>query len=122
MPPQRCVALAAERPIGGLILDAPFTSAADIGASAYPFVPVRWFIKDSFHSDERIGRVKAPLLVLHGELDRIIPIKFGERLFTLANEPKQMVRLPSGGHVDLDDHGAPDAVRAFLNGLPRTLK
>ena len=116
------IALAAERPIGGLILDAPFTSAADIGASAYPFVPVRWFIKDSFHSDERIGRVKAPLLVLHGELDRIIPIKFGERLFTLANEPKQMVRLPSGGHVDLDDHGAPDAVRAFLNGLPRTLK
>ena len=114
------IALAAERPIGGLILDAPFTSAADIGASAYPFVPVRWFIKDSFHSDERIGRVKAPLLVLHGELDRIIPIRFGERLFTLANEPKQMVRLPSGGHVDLDDHGAPDAVRAFLNGLPRT--
>ena len=54
-------------------------------------------------------------------MDRIVPIRFGERLFTLANEPKQMVRFPSGGHVDLDDHGAPDAVRAFLNGLPRTL-
>ena len=115
------IALAAERPIGGLILDAPFSSAADIGAAAYPFIPVRWFIKDSFRSDERIGKVKAPLLVLHGEMDRIIPIRFGERLFTLANEPKQMVRLPSGDHVDLDDHGAPDAVRAFLNGLPRTL-
>ena len=115
------VALAAERPIGGLILDAPFSSAADIGAAAYPFIPVRWFIKDSFRSDERIGRVKAPLLVLHGEMDRIVPIRFGERLFTLANEPKQMVRFPSGDHVDLDDHGAPDAVRAFLNGLPRTL-
>ena len=115
------IALAAERQIGGIILDAPFTSAADIGASAYPFIPVRGFIKDSFRSDERIARVKAPLLVLHGELDRIIPIRFGERLFTLANEPKQMVRFPSGGHVDLDDHGAPDAVRAFLNGLPRTL-
>jgi len=115
------VALAAEREIGGLILDAPFTSAADIGASAYPFIPVRWFIKDSFRSDERIGRVKAPLLVLHGEQDRIVPIRFGERLFALANEPKQMVRFPSGGHVNLDDHGAPDAVRVFLNGLPRML-
>ena len=115
------VALAAERPIGGLILDAPFSSAADIGAAAYPFIPVRWFIKDSFRSDERIGRVKAPLLVLHGEMDQIIPVRFGERLFTLANEPKQMVRFPSGGHVNLDDHGAPDAVRAFLNGLTRTL-
>ena len=87
------VALAAEREIGGLILDAPFTSAADIGASAYPFIPVRWFIKDSFRSDERIGRVKAPLLVLHGEQDRIVPIRFGERLFALANEPKRMVRF-----------------------------
>ncbi|HET8973479.1 MAG TPA: alpha/beta hydrolase [Pseudolabrys sp.] len=115
------IALAAERQTGGIILDSPFTSAADIGASAYPFVPVRWFIKDSFRSDERIGRVKAPLLVLHGEMDPIIPVRFGERLFALANEPKRMVRFSSGGHVNLDDHGAPDAVRVFLNGLPRTL-
>ena len=115
------VALAAERPIGGLILDAPFTSAADIGASAYPFIPVRWFIKDSFRSDERIGRVKAPLLVLHGGMDGIIPVRFGERLFALANEPKRIVRFPSGGHVNLDDHGAPAAVRAFLSELPRRL-
>ena len=115
------IALAAERQIGGLILDAPFTSAADIGAAAYPFVPVRWFIKDAFRSDQRIGRVKAPLLVLHGEQDRIIPIAFGEKLFALASEPKQMVRFPSGGHVDLDDHGAADAVQTFLDGLSRTL-
>jgi fermentation-respiration switch protein FrsA (DUF1100 family) len=115
------VALAAERPVAGLILDAPFTSAADIGASAYPFIPVRWFIKDSFRSDQRIGRVKAPLLVLHGDMDGIVPVRFGERLFALANEPKQMVRFALGGHVNLDDHGAPDAVRAFLNGLPSTL-
>ena len=114
------VALAAERPIGGLILDAPFSSAADIGASAYPFIPVRWFIKDSFRSDERIGKVRAPLLVLHGEQDRIVPIRFGEKLFELGNEPKRMVRFPRGGHVDLDDHGAAEAARAFLNGLPRT--
>jgi fermentation-respiration switch protein FrsA (DUF1100 family) len=113
------VALAAERPIGGLILDAPFTSAADLGASAYPFLPVRWFIRDSFHSDERIVRVRAPLLVLHGEQDRIVPIRFAENLFALANEPKRMVRLPSGGHVNLDDHGAAEAARAFLNALPQ---
>jgi fermentation-respiration switch protein FrsA (DUF1100 family) len=115
------VALAAERPVAAVILDAPFTSAADIGASAYPFIPVRWFIKDSFRSDQRIGRVKAPLLVLHGEMDGIVPVRFGEKLFALANEPKQIVRFPSGGHVNLDDHGAPHAVRAFLNRLPRTL-
>jgi hypothetical protein len=113
------VALAAGQPVSGLILDAPFTSAADIGAAAFPFVPVRWFIKDAFRSDQRIARVKVPLLVLHGERDQVVPIKYGERLFELANEPKRMVRFPSGGHVDLDDHGAAEPVMAFLKTLPQ---
>ena len=108
------VALAAEREISGLILDAPFTSAADVGATAYPFLPVRRLIKDTFHSDERITHVNAPLLVLHGELDRIVPITFGEKLFSLAKDPKRMVRFPHAGHVDLDDYGAAHAVREFL--------
>jgi fermentation-respiration switch protein FrsA (DUF1100 family) len=109
------VALAATHAVGGLILDAPFTSAADVGAAAYPFVPVRWLIKDSFRSDLRIASVTAPVLVLHGAHDRVVPIHFGERLFALANEPKRFVRFADGGHVDLDDQGAPEAVRAFLD-------
>ena len=52
------VALAAERQVGRVILQAPFTSAADIGASAYPLLPVRLLMKDQFRSDERIGNVK----------------------------------------------------------------
>ena len=111
------VAVAAEREVGGVILDASFTSIADVGAAAYPFAPVRWLIKDPFHSDERIARVSAPLLLLHGERDRIVPIAFGERLFSLAREPKRFVRFPLGGHVDLDDYGAQKAVRTFLSEL-----
>ena len=111
------IALAAEREVGGVILDAPFTSIADVGAAAYPFAPVRWLVRDAFRSDLRIGKVRAPILVLHGERDRIVPIRFGERLYALANEPKRMVRFPQGGHVDLDDHGAIDVVRAFVAGL-----
>src|SRR5215510_1675528 len=114
------VALAAVRPIAGLILDAPFTSAADVGASAYPFAPVRWLLKDPFRSDERIARVRVPLLALHGELDRIVPIRFGEKLFSLAREPKRMVRFPQAGHVNLDDHGAEKAVRVFLSEVVPT--
>ena len=112
------VALAAGHEVAGVILDAPFTSAAEVGAAAYPFAPVRWLMKDKFHSDERIGRVSAPLLVLHGEQDRIVPIRFGEKLFALAREPKRFVRFPQGGHVDLDDHGAAKVVREFLAELP----
>lgn len=112
------IALAADHKVGGLILDAPFTSAADVGAAAYPFLPVRWLIKDPFRSDRRIARVHAPILVLHGARDRVVPVRFGERLFALANEPKRMVRFPDGTHVDLDDHGAIEAVKKFLAELP----
>jgi fermentation-respiration switch protein FrsA (DUF1100 family) len=108
------VALASERAVGGLILDAPFTSAADVGAAAYPFAPVRWMMKDPFRSERRIAQVSAPVLVLHGERDRVVPIRFGARLFAMAQEPKRMVRFPTGNHVDLDDHGAIDVVKKFL--------
>jgi fermentation-respiration switch protein FrsA (DUF1100 family) len=111
------VALAAGHDVAAVILDAPFTTAAEVGAAAYPFAPVRWLMKDKFRSDERIGRVTAPLLVLHGEQDRIVPIRFGERLFALAREPKRFVRFPGGGHVNLDDFGAAKVVQTFLAGL-----
>lgn len=109
------VALAAERPVGKLILQAPFTSAADIGAAVYPILPVRLLMKDQFRSDLRIGKVKAPLLILHGARDGVVPLAFGERLHAMANEPKRMVRLPRGDHNDLDSHGAPAIVRAFID-------
>ena len=111
------VALGSEREIGALILDAPFTSAADVGAAVYRFVPVRWFMRDPFYSDRRIAKVRAPILVMHGERDLVVPISFGERLFALANEPKRMHRFPLGGHVNLDEHGAMEVVREFLAGL-----
>jgi fermentation-respiration switch protein FrsA (DUF1100 family) len=73
-------------------------------------------MKDQFHSDELIGKVGVPVLVMHGERDPGIPIRFGERLFSLANEPKRFVRFPSGGHDDLDTHGSIAAVQHFLYG------
>lgn len=113
------VALAADRTIGGLILEAPFTSAADVAASVYPIAPVRWLMKDPFPSASRIGGVDAPLLVLHGERDNVIPIGFGERLFALAREPKRMVRFPLGTHVDLDGQGAMAEILKFLDDYAR---
>jgi fermentation-respiration switch protein FrsA (DUF1100 family) len=108
------VALAAERPIGHLVLEAPFTSAVDVAARRYPFVPVSWLMKDQFRSDLRIAAVAAPLLVLHGARDTIVPIEFGERLFALAHEPKRFVRFPGGEHEGLDRLGALAAVKTFL--------
>jgi fermentation-respiration switch protein FrsA (DUF1100 family) len=108
------VALASKHPVGKLILEAPFTSAADIGAAAFPFLPVRWLLKDSFHSDDRIGAVRAPLLIMHGEKDTVVPIRFGERLFALANEPKRMERFAQGDHVNLEEQGVMKVALEFL--------
>jgi fermentation-respiration switch protein FrsA (DUF1100 family) len=108
------VALAADRPVGKLILEAPYTSIVDIAGSLLRIVPVRWLIRDQFRSDERIARVAAPLLIMHGLRDPTIPITFGERLFALAREPKQFVRFPEGGHDDLDAYGAIEAARRFI--------
>jgi fermentation-respiration switch protein FrsA (DUF1100 family) len=108
------VRLAAEKPVGKVILEAPYTSTVDVAAGLFPYVPVRWLMLDQFHSDERIGAVKAALLIMHGARDQTIPIRFGERLFALAHEPKRFIRYEQGGHVDLDDFGAGDAARAFV--------
>jgi uncharacterized protein len=110
------VALAAEKPVGRVILEAPFTSALAIGERRYWYLPVRWLMKDQFRSDERIKKVTAPLLILHGMHDRVVPYAMGERLFELANKPKHIVRFLDGGHEDLDKDGALDAVARFLAG------
>ena len=108
------IALAAEQPVNRLILDAPFTSAVDIAAAAYSFLPVRLLMKDQFRSDERIRQVTAPVLILHGEADRVVPIAYGERLLGMIAGKKQLVRFPAGEHVDLDRHGAMDVALKFL--------
>jgi uncharacterized protein len=111
------VALAADRPVGKLILEAPYTSTADIAGSLALFrlVPVRWLMRDQFRSDERIAAVTASLLIMHGGRDPVIPISFGERLFALAHEPKQFVRFDEGGHENLDDYGALEAAHRFID-------
>lgn len=109
------VALAAEQPVGKLILEAPYTSIADVAGSLLRVVPVRWLIRDQFRSDERIARVTVPLLIMHGARDPGISIVFGERLFALAHEPKKFVRFPEGGHDNLDSYGALETARHFID-------
>jgi uncharacterized protein len=112
------VALASEQPVGKLILEAPYTSLADVAAAAFPIFPVRLAMKDPFHSDRRIAQVRVPLLMMHGARDPTIPIAFGEQLFARANDPKKFVRFDHGGHNDLDDFGAAATARQFI-GAPK---
>jgi fermentation-respiration switch protein FrsA (DUF1100 family) len=67
------VALASEKPVTHVILDAPYSSTVDVAADLYWFLPVRLLMKDQFRSDLRIKNVQAPVLILHGDGDDIIP-------------------------------------------------
>jgi uncharacterized protein len=95
------VALAAEKPVGRVVLEAPFTSAADVGAKHFWFVPVRLLLRDQYRSDLRISEVTAPVLVVHGENDTIVPVTLGERLYSLIRALKSFVRIAGAGHNDL---------------------
>jgi uncharacterized protein len=110
------VALAAEKPVGRVILEAPFTSAAAVAATHYWYMPIGFLMKDQFRSDERIGKVTAPVLILHGMHDHTVPFAMGERMFELTKAHKDIVRFLDGGHDDLDHHGALHAVGRFLAG------
>jgi len=110
------LAIAAERPVGRVILEAPFTSAVAVGARHYWYLPVSLLMKDQFRSDMRIAKVTAPLMIMHGVQDHVVPYAMGERLFDLANKPKHLVRFLDGDHEDLDANGALDAVARFLAG------
>lgn len=108
------VALAAERPVGAVVLESPFTALADVAQAHYWYVPAKWMMLDRFDSAARIADLQAPLMVLHGEADDTVPVRFGRRLFEMAPEPKEALFLPGAGHVDLFGHGADAAAVDFI--------
>jgi fermentation-respiration switch protein FrsA (DUF1100 family) len=113
------VRLASERPVGGLILEAPYTSTADVAKLTYWFVPVDLLMRDQFRSIEAVAEVQSPLLILHGEEDGLIPIRLGEKLYEAAPGPKRFIRLPGVGHLDVLERGAMEPVRSFLRDLEK---
>jgi fermentation-respiration switch protein FrsA (DUF1100 family) len=114
------VHLASQMPVGGVILDAPYTSIVDVAALAYPLLPVRLLLTDRYETTRYIAGIKAPLLILHGEHDGVIPVAMGRELARLAPEPKRLVIFPNGHHSDLyiDGNNAIDAVRSWITELP----
>lgn len=100
--------------VGALILEAPFTSIAEVAAHHYPFLPARWLVRDRFESAAKIARVRAPVLIMHGENDGIVPPRFGRALFEAAVEPKEFRSISGAGHNDLYEFGGAEAAVRFL--------
>ena len=108
--------LAATRPCGGLILEAPFLSAPRV-VTRVRILPV-----DPFPNLKRIGAVKCRVLMIHGTGDRVIPYSQGQALFKLANEPKRFVTVEDGDHntlvVDMGFDNYLELIKSFVDGVP----
>lgn len=95
------VETATQNPASALVLDAPFDSAARLAQLRYPWLPASWLLLDRYDSIEKIRDIDCPLLVVHGDMDRVIPMFLGRRLFDHALEPKRWWMVPGAGHGGL---------------------
>ena len=76
----------------------------NMGKKHYPFFPVSFLLKDKFESYKKITNISVPVLIIHGEVDKIVPFAMGQKMYELANEPKFFYSQEYGDHmVDYDE-------------------
>lgn len=94
--------IAVQKPEAGVILVSSFTSIADMAQHMFPLPFVQYLTWTDYDSETRIKEIEAPLLMLHGSRDQIVPLELGKKLFQQANEPKNFVLLEGAGHNDIE--------------------
>jgi len=110
--------LAAHRPVGAVVLVAPFDSLRRIARKQYPIVPVSLLLKHHFDSLTHAADIKTPLLVIAGERDGLIPPEYSRRLHDVWAGPKQLVLFSEADHNDIHTHSEYwPAIRAFLTSV-----
>jgi fermentation-respiration switch protein FrsA (DUF1100 family) len=110
------VDLAAMDGARGLILESTFSSIPEVAASKVPSAAS--IMTNRFNSVAKIPLYHGPLLQCHGDADRVVPIALGEKLFAAANQPKEFVRVPGGGHCGPPSADYLKALRRFVDNLP----
>ena len=113
------VRLASEKPARALVLEAPYTSIVDM-AGRVTSLPVGSLVRDRFMSRERIGKVRMPVLMIHGDRDSVIPYRLGSRLYDTIREPKTFVTVRGGDHNDplpADPDAYWSSIRRFVVNL-----
>jgi fermentation-respiration switch protein FrsA (DUF1100 family) len=113
--------LASTQSIGALVLLSAFTNLPELAAARYPFLPTSWIVRSQFDNLAKLPKVTAPVLVAHSRNDERVPFAQGERLFEVANAPKQSLWLEGAKHREVyAAAGRPlaEGVSAFIRTLP----
>jgi len=100
-----------------IILETPYTSMAEVAQQHYWYLPAKWLVFDRFELLGIIGNIQSPLLILHGEKDKIIDISFGQKVFEVAPQPKEAIFVPHAGHNNLFDFKVDEKILLFLETL-----
>lgn len=109
--------LAGETSPAAVILESSFRSVPKLAQRLYPFLPARWLVRFDYDAEAYVGRIEAPLLVIHSREDEIIPFGEGRAVFAAAVEPKRLLEIRGGHNTGFLD-SEPDysvGINAFLN-------
>lgn len=94
--------LAATNELDSIVLISPYTSVADVAADIYWFFPTQWLIWDRFDSLAIADQIDERVMILHGDKDTVVPIRFGKKLFEAIKSEKVFITLEGKGHIGLN--------------------
>ena len=109
--------IAQNKKYAGVILESPFTSMVAAAKSKYPIFPVKLLLKDKYESDKKIKNIKSPILIMHGEVDKIVPFWMGKKMFELANNPKYSYFPKNDDHMLEYNDDLINSIKSFLKSL-----
>ncbi|RLD96912.1 MAG: alpha/beta hydrolase, partial [Aquificota bacterium] len=111
--------LASRVEVAGVILESAFTNLKDLAWVHYPFIPGKFLVKRKFNVVEMVKKVKAPLLVIHGDRDSLVPLRMGERVYKQAPGPKEFYVIPGADHNDTELVGGETYIRRLRSFVYR---
>ena len=100
--------------LAGIILESPFTSMIELAQKYYPFLPVKFLLKDKYETVKKLPNIRSPLLILHGRLDTIVPFAMGEELLEKANTPKFKYFIDNDDHMMRYDKNLLNEIKRFI--------
>jgi len=109
--------LAQNKNYAGVILETPFTSMVDAAKNFYPYIPINLLLKDKFENFKKVKNINTPILVMHGEVDQIVPFSMGKKIYEIANNPKYSYFTKYDDHMMEYDENLVLALKSFFNSL-----
>ena len=109
--------LAQNKNYAGVILETPFTSMIDAAKKFYPYIPVKLLLKDKFENYKKIKNINSPILIMHGEVDQLVPFSMGKKIYEIANKPKYSYFTKYDNHMMEYDENLVLALKSFFKSL-----